>query len=72
MTPSILLEETLGDLLDGDGIDFGNLSSILVDLFEGVVLPDVFLTHSNRVAVQQVFSVRVSTSIDYMHSHLNL
>ena len=65
MTASIIWEESLYDLLGGDGIDFGNMSSILVELFEGVVLPDIFLTHSNKVAVQQIFSVRVSTFAYY-------
>lgn len=52
-------EDSLNVILESDSADFGNMASILVDLFEGVVTPDIFLTHTNKVAVQQVFSVKV-------------
>lgn len=65
MTSSIPWEKTIRNLLDNEVTDFGNLSSLLVDLFEGVVMPDIFLTHANKVAVQQIFSVRVSTLINF-------
>jgi hypothetical protein len=54
-------EKSLRDILSDEDVDFGNMASILVDLFEGVVVPDIFLTHANKVAVQQIFSVKVST-----------
>lgn len=55
-------EDSLNVILESDSADFGNMASILVDLFEGVVTPDIFLTHTNKVAVQQVFSVKVRYS----------
>ena len=63
-------EEALRDILHNE-CDFSNMSSILVYLFEGVVVPDllegvvvpgIFLTHANKVAVQKIFSVRVSAA----------
>lgn len=55
-------EESIAEILGCEFIDHGNMASILVELFEGVVVPEVFLTHANKVAVQQIFSVRVSDS----------
>ena len=55
-------DESIAEILGCEFIDHGNMSSILVELFEGVVAPEVFLTHANKVAVQQIFSVRVSDS----------
>ena len=56
----MMWEKSLRDILSDEDVDFGNMASILVDLFEGVVVPDIFLTHANKVAVQQIFSVKVS------------
>ena len=44
-----------------DHIDFNNPSSILVGLFEGVIQPDVCLTHENMVSIQSPVSVKVCT-----------
>jgi hypothetical protein len=59
-------EKSLRDILSDEDVDFGNMASILVDLFEGVVVPDIFLTHANKVAVQQIFSVKVSNHEKYI------
>lgn len=39
--------------------EYDSLASDLVDFFDGVVSPDIFLTHSNEVSVQQIVSVKV-------------
>ena len=62
-----ILQEIIGDIED---VDFVDISSVLFGLFEGIVQPDIFLTFSNKVSLQQIFTVKVRitnrSTIDWM------
>ena len=60
--------QTLREIIgDNEDVDFVDISSVLFGLFEGIVQPDIFLTFSNKVSLQQIFTVKVRAVFCTLH-----
>ena len=58
-TSNFVSPNLLDILKETDDIDFTDDASVLFGLFDGTVQPDIFLTFANKVALQQIFIVKV-------------
>ena len=56
MSTNEVLLDILKDTVD---VDYSDNASVLFGLFDQTVQPDIFLTFANKVALQQIFIVKV-------------
>ena len=59
VSPMCTNEVLLDILQDTEDVDYSDSASVLFGLFDGTVQPDIFLTFANKVALQQIFIVKM-------------